>query len=240
MQWSGEIRPGMDVYDVDGDKLGTVREVSEGDGRLTEGAGYLQISTGGHGLGRPVYVPLSIVREIRADGVYLDMVQDDAERLDGESRTPVADPLDEQLDAEVPRSRSRRPARSPREQTVELREEVLQAHKEKVQTGELGIRKEVITEERTLDVPVMREEVVIERRPVERKPARDDIAEGEALRVPVWAEQVQVEKQAVVVEELRIGKHVVEETQQVTDTVRREEARIEREGEVAVRSAEDL
>ena len=240
MQRLGDIRPGMDVYDVDGDKVGTVREVAEGNGHPTADAGYMQISIGGRGLGRPVYVPMSIVREIQAEGVYLDIDKDDAERLDGESPITGADQLDEGLDAEAPRSRSRRSTRSPREQTVELREEELHARKEKVQTGELGIRKEIITEERTLDVAVMREEVVIERRPVERKPVREDIGEGEALRVPVWAEQVRVEKQPVVVEEVRISKHVVEETQQVTDTVRREEARIEQDGEVAVRGAEEL
>ena len=120
------------------------------------------------------------------------------------------------------------------DQTVELRGEELQPHKERVQTGELGIYKEIVTEERALDVPIQREEVIIERHPVEPKPAREEITEGEVLRVPVWGEQVQVEKHAVVIEELHITKRVIEATEHVAATVQREEARLERAGDVAV------
>jgi hypothetical protein len=41
-------------------------------------------------------------------------------------------------------------------------------------------------------------------------------------------EQVTVEKQSVVREEIGLGKRQVQETQQVTDTVRKEEVEIER------------
>ena len=47
-------------------------------------------------------------------------------------------------------------------------------------------------------------------------------------------EQVQLEKKAVVYEEVGIGKREVQETQVVSGTVRREEARIDREGDVNV------
>ncbi len=45
---------------------------------------------------------------------------------------------------------------------LQLREEQLQVYKQPVQTGEVGIRKEVVTEQQTLDVPVTHEEVYIE------------------------------------------------------------------------------
>ncbi len=48
---------------------------------------------------------------------------------------------------------------------VRLREEQLQVNKQPVQTGEVGIRKEVVTEQKTVNVPVSHEEVVVERRP---------------------------------------------------------------------------
>ena len=124
------------------------------------------------------------------------------------------------------------------EQTVQLREEELRANKETVQAGEVGVRKEVVAEEQTVDVPVRREEVVIERRPVEgRAPAQGEIGEGEEIRVPVMAERADVEKETVVTEEVSIGKRQVEETEQVTDTVRREEARLERSGDVDIRGS---
>ena len=123
-------------------------------------------------------------------------------------------------------------------QNVQLREEELRPRTESVQAGEVGLRKEVVTEQRTMDVPVTREEAVIERHPVEPRPASGDIQEGEAARVPLREERVQVEKQPVVTEEVSIGKRQVQETEQVSGTVRREEARVETEGQVDVRGGE--
>ena len=131
-------------------------------------------------------------------------------------------------------------ARTAGEDTVRLREEELQARKEPVQTGEARIGKEVVTEEKTMEVPVTREEVVVERRPVERKPSDRPIGEGEGetVEVPVREERVEVEKEPVVYEEVEVGKRPVRETEQVSGTVRREEARVEREGDVDVRGDE--
>ena len=121
-------------------------------------------------------------------------------------------------------------------EVIRLHKEELQASKQRVQTGEVSLRKEVITETKTLDVPVTREEVYIERRPVQAgEIAAGEIGDGETIRVPVMADQVTVEKTSVVTEEVGIGKREIQETQHVSDTVRREEARIEREGNPTVR-----
>jgi len=122
------------------------------------------------------------------------------------------------------------------EQKVQLREEQLTANKERVQAGEVGIRKDVVSEEKTLNVPVSHEEAYIERHPVDQAvPADTPIGEqGETYRVPVTEERVNVEKQPVVKEEIGIGKRTAQENQQVSDTVRREEACIERAGDVNV------
>ena len=48
--------------------------------------------------------------------------------------------------------------------TLQLREEELVANKQRVETGQVQVGKEVVSEQRTLDVPVTREEVTIERR----------------------------------------------------------------------------
>src|SRR5207302_270260 len=58
---------------------------------------------------------------------------------------------------------------SPAGRTMQLKEEELKVDKAPVQTGEVEVRKEVVTEHRQISVPVEREEVVIERRPVGRK-----------------------------------------------------------------------
>jgi uncharacterized protein (TIGR02271 family) len=117
--------------------------------------------------------------------------------------------------------------------TLELREEELQARKQPVETGRVRVGKEVVEEQQTLDVPVTREEVTIERQPVARRPAEGSIGEqDETIRVPVREEQVSVDKRAVVTQEVKVGKQQVQESKQVSGTVRREEARIEDEGDV--------
>jgi uncharacterized protein (TIGR02271 family) len=118
---------------------------------------------------------------------------------------------------------------------IELREEELRASKDRVKAGEVRVRKDVVTEEKTIEVPVTREEVVIERHPASGRKASGDIKEGEEIRIPLTEEQVRVEKTPIVKEEITVGKRQVQDTEKVRDTVRREEARIEEKGDARVR-----
>jgi len=122
-------------------------------------------------------------------------------------------------------------------QTVKVHEEQLNVHKQPVQTGEVRVRKEVVTEHKTLEVPVQREEVVIERRPVCGTASTGQIRGGEEIRIPVKEEQVHVEKQAVCKEEVNIGKRKVQDTEHVQGTVRKEQIKVEKEGDVNVRGS---
>ncbi len=124
------------------------------------------------------------------------------------------------------------------QQQLKLREEQLRAQKQPVETGEARLRKDVVTEEKSIDVPVTREEVYLERHPGSGQPADQPISEGETYRVPVREEQVTVEKQPYVREEVAMGKRPVQETKQVSDTVRREEAHVERAGDVNVQGSD--
>ncbi len=124
--------------------------------------------------------------------------------------------------------------------SLRLREEQLNVSKDRVQSGEVNLRKEVVSEQKTVNVPVTHEEVVIERRPVtDGGVDNTPIGEGETIRVPVSEEQVNVTKDTVVTGEVSIGKRNVQETQQVTDTVRREEARIDQQGNPIVRNSQN-
>jgi uncharacterized protein (TIGR02271 family) len=120
--------------------------------------------------------------------------------------------------------------------SLKLREEQLRADKERVQSGEVQLHKDVVTEQKTIDVPVTHEEVVIERHPASGDQVDNaaPIGEGETIRVPVSEEQVNVTKTPVVTGEVTVGKRAVQENQQVTDTVQREEARLDRSGDVPV------
>ena len=117
--------------------------------------------------------------------------------------------------------------------SLKLREEQLNVSKQREQTGEVNLRKEIVTEQKNINVPVTHEEVVVERRAVTGGQVDNTpIGEGETIRVPVSEEQVNVTKNTVGTGEVSVGKRNVQETQQVNDTVKREEARLDRQGNV--------
>jgi len=96
------------------------------------------------------------------------------------------------------------------------------------------LRKEVVTEQRNIEVPVTREEIVIERHPASGERAEGPVGEGEEVRIPLMDEEVRVEKTPVVREEISLRKRQVQDTERVSETVRREEARIESEGDIGM------
>jgi len=120
------------------------------------------------------------------------------------------------------------------DRSIQLREEELHVDKESVETGEVQVRKEVKTEVKNIEVPVEREEVVIERRSARGKAARGKVGEPEEIRIPVREERVKVTKTPVVKEEVSVSKRKVRDTKKVTDTVRSEEAVVEEKGKAKV------
>jgi len=127
------------------------------------------------------------------------------------------------------------------EARIPLREEQLNVEKQSVEKGEVRVRKDVVTEQQRIDVPVSHEEVVIEHHPISEARAADtSIGQGETIRIPVSEEQVNVTKQTVETGEIDVTKRNVQGEQRVTDTVRREEPRIEKSGDVDIRSDDDV
>jgi len=129
-------------------------------------------------------------------------------------------------------------ARTTEGDTIQVKEERLRAEKRPVEAGEVTVRKEVRTENKQIDVPIEREEVVIERTPVHGRAATtgvgDDLRPGEEVRIPVREERVAVSKEAVVTEEVKVGKRVVKDTERVAGQVRKEEVKVERKGDVDI------
>jgi len=105
---------------------------------------------------------------------------------------------------------------------LELREERLRIAREKVSTGEAQVGKRVVEQQEDLDVPVTREEIFIERRPVSGAAAGSIAGETEIVRIPLTEERVRVEKDTVVTEEVVVGKRSVTGTEHVTATTRKE------------------
>jgi uncharacterized protein (TIGR02271 family) len=124
--------------------------------------------------------------------------------------------------------------------TMQVKEERLHAEKQPVHTGEVRVGKEVRTETQTIDVPVEREEVFIERKPASGHATgrikAGEIGQGEDVVIPVREDQVNVGKETVVTEQVGVGKRIVHDTQRVSGEVRKEEVRIDKEGDVDVRT----
>jgi uncharacterized protein (TIGR02271 family) len=116
------------------------------------------------------------------------------------------------------------------ESVLPVIQEELRVHKRQVQTGGVRIRKNVHRREQVVDEPGFREEVEVERVPVNRV-LEAPVAvrqEGETLIVPLLEEILVVEKRLILKEEIRITKrrHEIRTPQQVT--LRSEDVSIER------------
>ncbi|MEA2695539.1 MAG: hypothetical protein QOJ16_4926 [Acidobacteriota bacterium] len=111
------------------------------------------------------------------------------------------------------------------ERKVTLAEEELAFGKRAVSAGEVTVQKHVETEHVRQSVPVLHEEVTVERRPVTGDRTDVEITDDE-IRVPIAREEVVVQKRVVPKEELVIKKHQVQGEQVVEDEVRRERAEV--------------
>ena len=118
---------------------------------------------------------------------------------------------------------------------LQLREERLRVDKSRVDRGVATVGTDVVTETQSLDVPFMREELFIERRPANGSTASStpEMGSAETIRVPLSEERVIVNKVPVVTEEVVVGKRRVDDTQHVSETIRRETLNIADAGAAA-------
>jgi uncharacterized protein (TIGR02271 family) len=133
-----------------------------------------------------------------------------------------------------PMARVRRPARTEGAasgtRTIQAREEEVRVRKRPVETGEAEVYKEVRTENRSLDVPVKKEELVIERHSLGRQEARGSVGDNERIRIPLSEEQIDVEKRTVATEEVTVGKRTREDEEHVDTTIAKEEIKVDKRG----------
>ena len=116
---------------------------------------------------------------------------------------------------------------------VQRTEEELRAGTREREAGSVNVRKRVRTDREQLEVPTRREEVSVERVPVEEGAegaSEAQIGEDE-VSVPITEEEVVVEKRPVAKEEVRVRKDVVEDTEVVEEDVRREEVDVDDDSE---------
>src|SRR5215212_3881647 len=220
------IRSGMDAVDRDGDKIGTIEDVGSRSLLVTKGLIFP----------KDIYVPFSAIESVSEDGyVRLNVDKDEIESL-GWYDVPAETEVTASDDAgyagsdtaytqeataydQTPTTMTDRDS-----MRVPVHEEQLRAEKVRGQAGEVEVRRDVVEEQQTLDVPVTREEVDVHRYAVDRPASEAETVD--TFRVPVMGERVNVEKDVRVAEEVEISKRPVTETQRVSDTVRREEVEV--------------
>jgi uncharacterized protein (TIGR02271 family) len=114
------------------------------------------------------------------------------------------------------------------ERRVQLRGERLDVDKRRETAGQATVGKDVVEHRQDMDVPVVREELFVERR------APSDVAadageigsDRETISIPLMRERVVVTKRPVIVGEYVVGKRAVTENQHVSETTREEKLRV--------------
>ncbi|HUR15692.1 MAG TPA: YsnF/AvaK domain-containing protein [Candidatus Limnocylindrales bacterium] len=207
----------IELHDMDGDEIGHVVEINPDFIVAQTSSGFL-------GLGEPklYYIPRSSVAREEGDDWYLSIGKDEIESQQwNDAPTESAwssDWRDGQLTADEGRGQTR----------IRRYEEELEADTVQRESGEVVVNKRVVEETKTIEVPVRREEVQIERRPVSGEAYTEGTIDqqafgGESISIPLMAEEVEVRKVVRPVEEIEISKVQVQDTEQVEGTIRREE-----------------
>jgi uncharacterized protein (TIGR02271 family) len=207
------VQQGMTVYSSDGEKLGKVFAVTDAGVQVEKG----------------LFFPKDYL--LRFEDI-LDIRGGDVIARHARASLGAAD-LDRGLDTGGALGTERTVRGRSEEVTIPVHKEELDVLKRERQAGEVRVHKDVIAEERQVDVPVRREVAWVERRDINPdRPAMNASFQEETIRVPLRAEEVEVRKRAVLDEEVVIRKDSIEEERRVAETVRREEVSVRTDGDV--------
>jgi len=228
---------GYEVYDQAGEKIGKVDDLFVDENENPE---YIGVKMGFLGT-RSTLIPMDLVTVNESAG-RLDVATDRETAKNGpafDDDREITPEFENQVYSYYGLQRTETSAGPahygayPTETTDEVRiqrtEEELLAGTRERQAGAINVRKRVRIDRQRMEVPTRREEVIVDRVPVEGTATEAEIGDEE-VRIPVTEEEVVVEKRPVVKEEVRIRKDVVEDTEVVEEDVRREEIEIDDEG----------
>jgi uncharacterized protein (TIGR02271 family) len=217
MLWNREnIREGMIVRSADGEKLGKIVALGATNFEIEKGFFILKDYT----------VAYSDIKDVQGDECFLRFGKDELKRLQEEPLGAAAVTGAPYGDTGL--GETGRTTRGIREDTtIPLSEEQLEVSKREVQTGAVRIHKTVETDTESVEVPLRRERVEVERVAGTGVPAAGDMAfRDEDIVVPIHEEQAEVGKRTVVAEELRVSKEPYEEKKRVSEKLRKERAEI--------------
>lgn len=111
--------------------------------------------------------------------------------------------------------------------SVVVKDEQLNVGTERHAAGRVRLRKQAYTTTETVEVPVTREEVVVEREPVDPNSAESRTAGGDDDVEVTLYEETPVVNKTVDAEKVSLGKRQVQDTETVTEEVRHEDVKID-------------
>lgn len=221
---------GMTVRSMDGHKLGTVIYCGDADFQVEKGLFFPKEYTASY----------DDIAEIKDGELYLGRSSFEL----AEGRRTEMGRADSSAELATERDFSADRAELGREDqtTIPVAEEELETQKRMKQAGEIRVNKTVKTEEKTVKVPVMKEEVRVESVPGdyrelsgEEKPFRES-----TTTIPIHEEEVEVRKRPVVKEEVRISKQAREDQETIRENVRKEDVDVERSGNIDLEEEREL
>lgn len=115
--------------------------------------------------------------------------------------------------------------------SVVVRDEQLNVGTEVRESGQVRLRKHSYTDTETVDVPVSREEVVVERESVDPNSPEALRDSGDEEVVVTTREEVPVVDKTATAERVSVDKNRVQGTERVSGTVEHEEVEVEGEGD---------
>jgi uncharacterized protein (TIGR02271 family) len=121
----------------------------------------------------------------------------------------------------------------------ELHEEYLDISKRFIDTGEVTIRKEVITEEKNITISVVREELVIEKRVLDTQFSDKTNSNTSIIRIPLKEENIEIIKHPVLLQNVKIYRNQWQSYQHIDETLRKEMLKVETSGDANVIYKED-
>lgn len=105
---------------------------------------------------------------------------------------------------------------------LQLREEQLNISRELIKTGEVTAYKETFIEKKTVTVPVTHEDLVIEKKTFNN--TNGGVLDNcpEIIRIPLSEEQIDITKHKVILEDVDIYKHEIQDKQIIEEILKKE------------------
>jgi uncharacterized protein (TIGR02271 family) len=121
---------------------------------------------------------------------------------------------------------------------IQILEEQLKVAKRWVQTGKVTVQKEVLTEEKTIKVPVKSEVLVIRNKKIDTGNIGTTENNIQVIRIPLREEHIDIRKYFVNLENVKVYKRQFKEIEHISETLKKERLKVDIIGDPKVVDSE--